>query len=740
MSARATRFLALWCLVAASAHAAIYESQIIVEDEDDLFALEQRGDISSDQLDSLLEVFREGVDLNSASRDQLYDLPGITYADCDAIIEYRKSKGRIDDPAELVAAGAITAEQLLELAPFIRIDAAKPKLPVSGKIRSVTRLTTTDNAPPPSLLSANVKLPWNLSAGFMLATTRLRPATPTYDPTLGTLVTTGFPYMLNAPRFFAMWSSGKRKLVVGTFTLGFGERLTLDNTRRLTPNGIYLTNDFRRTNFLVGGCKISSPDQLSGPCAPDQQDKYVTPDFSWREQFRGVAGSIEDISLGGDATLSTYGFLSYQSRSMYQYELFDRAICDDPHGTGDECKSPPVYLPDGVSTTKYATLPYLFDELTGGGHVTFKPSYRFSLGVTGYGAVPFFHAQPIQLDFQEWSRYPNGGAFGAIGLNGHATIGPVNMYLEIARTFDHSIPNGGGGLGIEQRTTFSPHGHELEVSLRYYDDRFGNPYARPIASPDQLEGIRARNELGIRVRYYGRFGKDWELKTRNDFWVSPYATTGAPAMVPNLFTMVRANFRGWRLFQPSVWIDLRNRNLLSSQHGNCASTASIASGDPADPQYIDAGNDDLAAYTNSCDRYKAVARLDFNPHQRVQLATQASIIWVDDLRYKDRFRNDLQIWGEVNWRPIDWLQFHLRSRYVNQDVSDQTYLQTYLWTYLDTTVSIAKFMRIGFRYDLFAWLDQRTSTIGTVDGDGNVVGARVPNPENRLMLDVRANF
>jgi hypothetical protein len=723
---RPARLSFILSLFAATAHGIVFEQQIIVEDEDDLFTLEQRGDITSDQLDALLEVLREGVDLNSANRDQLYDLPGLTYADCDAIIEYRKAKGRIGDPAELVAAGAITGEQLMEIAPFIRIDGARPLLPVSGKFRSVTRLTTTDNTPPPTLLQARLQGPWDLSAGLMAITTRRLPATPAYDATLDALVSRGYGYMLHVPRFFGMWSSGRRKVVAGTFTLGFAERVVLDNTRRSTPNGIYLTDDFRRPVDNSRTCKLSNPDlPLSGECSPGEKNLYITPDFDWRETFRGLAGSVEDVALGGEATMSLYGFLSYQSRSVYQYELYDRRFCDDPKLTTNACKAPPVYLPESGTRLIYSTLPYLFDELAGGAHVTLKPNSRTTLGLTGYGAAPFFHAQPMELDFQEWSRYPNGGAFGAVGFNGHVSLGPVNLFVEAARSFDRSV-GGGGGYGVEQRTTFSPKGHELELSLRYYDNAFHNPYGRPIAAPDELDGLRAKNELGVRLRYFVRIGKNWELKTRNDFWMAPYATTAAPAWIPNFYSLTRANFTGWRWFQPSLWFDLRNRNLTSSQRGRCAAgTVVYVEGDP---------------YTCNGDLYRIAARLEFNPHQRVMLATQAWFTWTDDVRFQNDFRRDLQLWFETRYTPADWLNLHLKARYLDQDISDPTYLETNLWTYLEATLRLGRHARVGLRYDFFLWLDQRRSTIGTVDANGNAVGARTPNPENRLMLDLRASF
>ncbi len=708
--------LALPC--AGPAFAAIYENTITAEDEDDLFTMQQRGDISQATADTLLELIREGVDLNSASRDQLYDLPGLTYEDVDAILEYRKAKGRIEDASELVGANAITAEQFLQLAPFLRIDAARLKLPISGRVRAVSQFTTTDGTAPPALLSARLKGPLDLSAGFMLFGARRMSGTPTYDPVTDSLQSSGFGYTLHLPRAFLQWHSGKRKLVAGTFTIGFGERLTLDNTRRVTPRGIYLTDDFRRPIDLARTCRLSSVDlPLSGECEAGEKNLYITPDYDWREVFRGIAGSIEDLKVGEEASVSMYGFLSYQTRSIYQYELYDRRFCDDPRDdNNDQCKAPPVYVPSRGSRLVYSTLNYLFDELTGGGHVTFKPSYRFTLGATAWAAMPFFRQQPVELDFQEWSRYPNGGAFGAVGLNGHASWRQFNFYFEASRSFDRAI-GGGGGWGVVQRSTFSPKGHELELVLRFYDTAFGTPYARPVSAPDETDGLRARNEAGARVRYFGRLTRDWEVRARADFWVNPFAIENqVPAGVPNLYGLARVDFTGWRFFQPAVWVDVRNRNLLTDERGRCASgTYVFTEGDP-----VVCGGD----------LYRVAARLEFVPLGKyLRFTTQAWYTWTDDVRYRDRFRNDVMLWGELKSQPFEVLQLRLRSRFLFQDISDPAYLEQNLWTFLEAAWLPSKGTRLSLRYDVFVWLDQRRSTV-----------SRFPNPEHRFMLDLRTSF
>ncbi len=708
-------------LLAGSAHGAIYETTITADTEEQLVDMEQRGDISSTSLEILLELLGEGVELNSADRDELYDLPGLTYTDVDAIIAYRTAKGRIDDPAELVGAGAITAAQLLEMAPFIRIDARGAVLPISGKALAIGAVTATDNVAPPLLLGARVKGPFDLSAGFLMESVRREVAPAQYDPLLDTLTTTGHPYQLMLPRAFLQWNQGKRRVVLGTFVMGFAERLVLDNTRRATPHGIYLTDEYRRPPDLSRTCKLSSPNPLEGACADGASNLYVTPDFTVRDAFRGIAASLEEVPIGTDGSFSAFGFLSYQSKSLYQYELYDRRNCSDPNNDADPaCRAPKVFIADaqnpGSTKVVYSTLPYLYDELVGGAHFEVKPSYRYRLGVTAYGAAPFFHAQPMELDFQEWSRTPNGGPYGAIGMDGHVSFEDVNFFMELAHSFDHAV-GGGGGSGAVVRSTFSPAHHEFELSVRYYDDKFGNPYGRPVSAPDEADGQRARNELGARLRWYFSPNKDWQVTAKGDFWVLPYSSPmEGPAGTANLYGLARADFNGWRLVQPALWVDLRNRNLASNAFGKCSSgTIVYTEGQP---------------FTCNGDIYKVAGRLEFHLIPRfLDVITQGWFVWSSDLRYKDRFRNDVMLWGEVLSTPTERLHLRAKTRWLFQDISDNAYLEQSLWSFLEVEWMFGKGTSILGRYDAFLWLDRRASTL-----------TRVPNPEHRFFVDLRYAF
>ena len=115
--------------------------------------------------------------------------------------------------------------------------------------------------------------------------------------------------------------------------------------------------------------------------------------------------------------------------------------------------------------------------------------------------------------------------------------------------------------------------------------------------------------------------------------------------------------------------------------------------------------------------------------KKLSAVVQGALTWRDDYKYKDRFRTDAQLWAEVRAQPVDFLQFTVRSRYLYQDITDNTYLEQSLWSYVEGAWLIGKGTRLALRYDLYVWLDQRTSTMN-----------RVPNPENRFQLDIRTAF
>ena len=60
-----------------------------------------------------------GVDLDTASRQELYELPNLTYAQVDSILRYREQHGALGDGQALVRARILTERELLAVAPFL---------------------------------------------------------------------------------------------------------------------------------------------------------------------------------------------------------------------------------------------------------------------------------------------------------------------------------------------------------------------------------------------------------------------------------------------------------------------------------------------------------------------------------------------------------------------------------------------------------------------------------------------
>jgi hypothetical protein len=733
------RSVLVLALVSSPALAAIYESPISIDDEDDLRALADRGDISDATLQTLLELYEDGVDLNQADREELYELPGLTYAEVDAIIAFRKAEGHVDDPAVLVASGALSPEQLVQIAPFLLVSEAKAMpVPLGGRYQLVGAYTAGDSQPPPFFFRGGLKGPLSLSGGIGLTGTRRRVSPPFYDPIRDSLTVAPAGYRIDVPKFFLRWKSSKLKAIAGTFRLGFAQRLVLDNTTRYTPDGVMPDDVFYVNRDLSGTCRLSTGELPIGLCTTMSRSTYITDDFKWRDPFRGVAFSAEDLELGETARASFHAFGSFQTRSIYQYEIYDRRYCDDPRNDDlDECKSPRVYvrMGDGTApepTLAYSTLPALFDEIAAGAHADLSPVPMFSLGVTGYGAVPLWHVPQLDLDFQEWSKYPFGGPFGAVGLDGRLTLNDWNLYLEVARSFD-STPGGGGGFGAVQRSVWAMKRRELEITGRFYDIRYANPYARPVSSPDEVDGQRARNEAGLRIKYTDRSLGDLQLRAWADFWVLPWdaralegtidaSNTGYRAGTMNLRGLLRADYTGFRWFQPALWFDYRNKDLAVSGAGAC-----YTSSDTRAPPLVD-GEPVLC----TGEMYRLAARLTFAPlsnKKLLQIQLTYMHDFISDYAYTELLDQDVRMTLDVRSQPIDWLLLRVRARYVNGDLFSRTRIEESLWTFAELTFLPLRQLHVTARYDNYWWTDLSAST-----------ARRIPNPEHRFRLELEGRF
>jgi hypothetical protein len=728
----AASFLVL--AIAKPVRATPYETFIDISDQQDLEDLFAAGDITQDTFEELLQILHAGIDLNTADRATLYTLPNLTYDDVDAIIRFRQ-KEKIRDPAQLVKAGALSEDKLLAIAVFLEIEGDRDKYNVKGFARLQTRWAPTDDIAPPWAFRARFTSLKHLQFGVGAVFTRLDVGPPQYDPNRDALIASRPGYRFDAPKAFVKYETDEGTLIGGSYKVGFGQRLTFDNTGRYTPNGLYFDDDLFFSSEFVRRCRQSAGELAISPCDPDinpDADLYVTPDWTWRDGLFGVGAGFKKLEVG-TGWLQGYVWGSAQNRYVYQYELVNRGrnaeLCPDPSNDADpNCGAPTVFqTPDGglltpTSRHSFATLPDVFQERLAGVNVAYFADRRSSVGLTAYLSNLTNLVEGIELDTQEWSRIPTGRRYGAAGANFSLGRGWLDVFGEATFSYrDDTLfpaddpdgsPLSGGGPAAILRMTATKKKEELELVFRYYSPDFINPYARPISQPDELDGQRARDERGVRLRYY-RTSKQYTLRALFDLWDAPSQRSEDKLgrLQPKLDTYVRGDFKTTNQLRLGLWLRYQDRDLQAGGPDQCftVSTEEDENGEP-----IPCGGRQLTTVTRA--QYRFDKRLTATFMVQHQLLDDEAIS-------PDTFRQDLALWGIALWQPAPGYRVRFRARYLDEAWGDDLKLETSLSTIVDGAIKVRKRDTIRVRGDAKFFLDDRAST-----------AARVPNPELQLWL------
>jgi hypothetical protein len=740
---------------ARQASATPYETFIDVSDQSDLEDLLAAGDITADTFEELLELLNTGVDLDTADRAQLYTLPNLTYEDVDAIIAYReKNKGSIKDPAALVTAGALSDDKLLAMAAFLVVSQGRDKYGVKGWARIMTRTSNGDDGPPPFALRGRFMALKHLSAGFAAAFTRLDVGAPQYDPARDALIADPIGNRVVLPKIFVKYEDDEATLIGGSFRAGFGQRLVFDNSSRYTPNGLYFDDELTFSSDLVSKCKESLGElsALTPPCSETEQAEHITPDWKWRDGMFGIGAGFKKLEVG-TGWLQGFVWASAVKRKVYQYELVDRSKiagtntrkCDDPSNDDDpNCAAPPVFVrPDGdplqsTSKFKFTTLPDVFQERLAGVNVAYFADRRNSVGVTAYGATEANLIEGIDLDTQEWSSIPTGKRFGAAGANFSFGRGWLDIFGEAAFSYDQ-MPDtagpqkGGGGPAAILRVTATKKKEELEAVLRYYGVDYVNPFARPISQPDTLDGQRARDELGFRLRYY-RADKLFAIRALLDIWEPPSQTdeTQLGRHQPKLDAYVRGDVRTTNELKLGLWLRFQDKDLKAGGNAQCfeVSTEFDENGEP-----IPCAGRQLTTIARA--QYQQNRKLQFTAMLEHQLLDDPSIAegCAVDNPEPCKFRQDMAGWLIALWNPAPDVRVRGRLRYLDEDISASDSLETSLSALLEGSFKVRKRDVLRIRGDLKWFLDDRTSTQGGPNNE-----PRTPNPELQLWLSYEARL
>ncbi|MCP3163515.1 hypothetical protein [Myxococcus qinghaiensis] len=659
-------WLGCWLLGAWPVWAAPYEVEPDVDGELELLALLEDGTLSAETWAALVSLRRTGVEPEQATRAALYALPGLTYAEVDARLEARRS----------VRPGVLTNEERRRLAPFL-VSRAPGTL--SGDARLLTAFALSDSVLPPVALQVRAGGLAGLRVGVLATWARRRLGALRRDTRTRALVVDAPGSALLLPKFHAQWTGARASVLVGTYRLGFGQRLTLDTTALPSPEGFLPDDGVSPPGTLERECLLAS-----ASCSEAEREADVTPDFRWDEGFRGVAGTVLGAVSPG-LELSLTGFGSYQSRSLQRSAVLDRATCGSSRTGASGCEAPEVLVPLSrarLEPLRARTLPGVFREWAGGGNATLTLSPRARLGVTGWAARPVWPVEGATLDFKPGARYPTGGGFGAVGLDAAWGLGAVDLFFEGSRSFD-SAPGGGGSWAALQRTVLSGTGQELELALRYYGRGFANPYSGATSGPDLLEGQRVRNELGARLRYLYRNVERWRFRAQVDGWTLPAdSAVKGTAGLTQLRASARVDWLAWPWLRPALQLEAREAGL--GQALACSDTE-----DSAELEEVPA--------CSRGSRWGVTARVRSELSESVSVAAQSGYARVVEPG-SPRARDDGRASVELKLRPVESLRLGARLQWKDEDLAERTRLRQEVRTTVDLGWTLLPATTVRGRY------------------------------------------
>lgn len=494
------------------AQAREYGTYVFINTCDDLEEFLLQTDITEDEYELLAALCERPMNINGADRDMLYDLPGMTYGVAQEVVTYRAEHGAFARIGVLRQVPGVTDALLAQIKPFIQVNyggdiysdalgaasqvAEEEPLQLKLKLGSIVRkgtgraadqinLAAEPPATPSFMLDTHATALSNLGFGVAAIITRLTQVS--WDNSRGALM--GAPAAeFDLHSVFVSVRENSWSGIVGSYDVGFGEKLVFDTTRTRHPHGWRHAKGLYRNNES-GLYRSSAP--LFGAALSLEQADF---EYGWL-----------------DATV----FASYQTENLYQYQmrhgLDDLYLpeeggentcnsggdCPEGYTCGEDnmCHSSRIYDPETGTSYQYQTIANAFRELVTGANVTWSLNESTSLSVTGYrGESRFVVAEPANPEFSGTSTNPRRSVYGAVGVS--ARWG--NDYMDTGLSYAYS--DNGGHAGLVRAVWEPAKSAELTLTGRYYTHLYDNPYARSYAAASTTFGNRRRNERGVRLQ------------------------------------------------------------------------------------------------------------------------------------------------------------------------------------------------------------------------------------------------
>ncbi len=638
-----TLVFGLGLVVSSQAFAYDYRVPIRVQDENDLEELFLSGDLTEEERDQLLELYRARLDLNTANRDELYLLPGFSYDLVDRILAFRAEKPftRVND---LVLVEGIDAAMIREVRPFTTAYRAYDKKAPKSPWRSRLRLRVVDevNDPqdmlPEGYARAEVKYAGKWSAGALVMVHNsldsleyrdvakgdpVIPATHSENGNLKSspedlewyLYTPGRNVAPTWPKLYVALKEDTYRFLLGSYRIGFGQKLVLDNTGRVNPDGF----------------------------EPDLQVYEGWEGFSLSKGFFGAAGSMRNLIVG-PVDVDVTGFFSWWKYDAYQYDLKHEVEYDEEPYETYKILTPHQDI--FYRTLDQESLPEAWSELMGGGNVSVKLGKGVKWGVTGYASTVDFHLGDPSTVFARSSPFPMRTTFGAAGSDLAWQWGPWHAWAEGA------VVDSGGYAGIA-RAMYDLKPLSVELLYRYYAQDFDNPHSRGYNMPDEWYGDRDRGENGARATIRYRFTKQLWVRLDTDIWRAAQeleTDLGIKTIQPwRMENFARVDWRVWKWLQLGVFAQFNDRDLDASGRDEEYSSGSLKN--PAKGEKWAFG---------------ANTSLDFARNSTFWLYYKISLY---DAALEDAsYQKDHYVTAKISSRPLPWLRVQGRAKYLKGEL------------------------------------------------------------------------
>ncbi|MCB9794087.1 MAG: helix-hairpin-helix domain-containing protein [Alphaproteobacteria bacterium] len=629
-------------LLSAPAYARVYPTPIEIDSEDDLALLYQDGLINEDEFNTLVELYNNPVNINEASRNQLFDLPGVTMELATEVVQSRK-----DQPfayvGDLMRVPGFTPEILAQVEAFAYAEVEPSALEQAhgvARLRSVVAFDLGDVRPgeireitgrnvayPATYLNARARYGKTWEAGA-LGLVQEGIGQISYNPESRDFSAGWGSQTFQPGKGFVKYKGSSVEAIVGSYGAGFGVGLTFDRTNRTHPEGFY-------ADLSVGGL-----------------DHYRLP-----KQLFGGAVRLAAFSDGTSALVLT-GFASSQRYDLYMYDMAIAGGEDYDPLFVSELPSPRVFV--AGQKTSYLTLPNAYRDSVAGLDVAYNAGPRAVVGVTGYaGKVDRTTIEGVD-DPNAWvfrGGYPTEDVYGAAGVHGSVGVGPVDILGEGSVTFT-------GGSAFLVKAVATPGRGEIEASLRRYGTDFDNPHARGISAADQYEGYRDRDEQGARVRTQYDLLPWLQVRSRADLYQN------ISVDVWNLDVLGQVRFLPTDDLAVSIFGHRVDRNLALTGR-------SRVYGGSFDDLYDDEALEPGAETDRAGTRNQLGVQARYTPTPKLQLSAYYRRVYEDaGLLYPTSATTPCDYWfqiGQYTWmtlrvKPAPNTTITARGRYMDEDV------------------------------------------------------------------------